>query len=121
MRKNKEKKNQLLTLSGVPGNPAQHTHTSHLDCDIPQYFPSCFPLAFLEGHCLSSSLKVTSLCLDPITWNLSVLSNKAASSTSTLSRSCWRYSNYFFFFFSSASLYFLAFSFVLASASLLAF
>ena len=53
---------------------------------------SCFPLAFLEGHCPSSSPAVTFLCLNPMTWNPSAPSNRAASSSSTSSRSCWRYS-----------------------------
>ena len=70
-----------------------------------QYFSGCFPLAFLESYCPFLSLEVTSLCLDFTTWNLSVPSNKAASSTSTSFQSCWRYSNYFFFFFSSTSFF----------------
>ena len=69
------------------------------------YFSSCFPLAFLKGHCPFLSLEVTSLCLDPVTWDPSVLSNKVASSASILFWSCWRYSNHFFFFSSSTSFY----------------
>ena len=33
----------------------------------PQYLSSCFPLAFLEGHCPFLSLVAISLYLDPIT------------------------------------------------------
>ena len=71
-----------------------------------QYFSSYFPLVFLEGCCLSSSLETTSLYLDPMIWDPSVSSNKTLFSTSTLSWSCWRYSNCFFFFSSSTSLCF---------------
>ena len=84
----------------------------------PWYFPSCFPLAFLEGCCTSLSPVATSLRLDPITWDPSAPSNRAVSSSSTLSWSYWIYSN---FFFSFAILCFLASFLALASTSLLAF
>ena len=88
----------------------------------PQYFPGCFPLAFLEGHCPFSSPVVISLCLDPVIWNSSAPSNRAASSSNTSSQSCWRYSIILFFLFSSsATLCLLASSLALASTSLLAF
>ena len=51
------------------------------------YFPCCFPLAFLEGHCPFSSLAATSLYLDPMTWDPSALFNRMASSSNTLSQS----------------------------------
>ena len=80
----------------------------------PWYFTGCFPLAFLEGYYLSSSPEMTSLCLDPMTWDPSIPSKRVASFSSTLFQSCWRYSNIlFFFFFSSATL--------LLSTSFLAF
>ena len=102
--------------------PLAGVSTPHLHCGTPQYFSSCFPLAFLEGRCTSSSLAATSLHLDPMTMNPSAPSNRAASSSSTSSWSRWRYSSVLFFlFFSSATLClsasFQAFSF----ASLLAF
>ena len=65
------------------------------------YFLCCFSLAFLEGHCISSSPVAISLHLDPVTQNLLAPSNKAASFASTLSWSHWRYSNIFFFFSST--------------------
>ena len=99
-------------------------HTSLTWVSIPiltvvplQYFSGYFSLAFLEGYCPSLSLAAISLHLDPATWDPSVSSNRAASSSSTSSWSCWRYSN---FFFSSTILYFsvsflaLAFTFLLA-------
>ena len=88
----------------------------------PRYFPGCFPLAFLEGHCSSSSPAVISLHLDPATWDPSAPSNRAASSSSTLSWSRWRYSTVLFFLSSSSATFCLSASFLaLASASLLAF
>jgi len=86
------------------------------------YFPGYFLLAFLEGCCPSLSPAVMSLCLDPMTWDPSALSNRVASSSNTLSWSCWRYSIILlFFFFSSATPYLLAFSQAFSSTSLLAF
>ena len=81
-----------------------------------------FPLAFLKGCCPFSSPAVTFLHLDPMIWDPSALSNRAASSSSTLFQSRWRYSIIlFFFFFSSATLYLLVSSLALASTFLLAF
>ena len=71
--------------------------------------PWYFPLAFLEGHCPSLSLAVTSLYLDPTTWDPSAPSNKVASFSSTLSQSHWRYSIVFFFLSSSSTTLFLGF------------
>ena len=87
-----------------------------------QYFPSYFPLVFLEGCCPSSSLAVTSLRLDPATWDSSAPSNRAASSSSTLSWSRWRYSIVLLFLSSSSvTLCLSASSLVLVSTSLLDF
>ena len=81
-----------------------------------------FPLAFLEGHCLSSSPVVTSLHLDPAIWNPSAPSNKVASSSNTSFQSHWRYSTILFFLSSfSATLCLSAFSWAFFSTSLLAF
>ena len=92
------------------------THTSLAEVSTPiltaaplRYFSSCFPLVFLEGHCSSSSPAVTSLCLDPMTWDPSAPSNRAASSFSNSSQSRWRYSIVLFFFFSSSATLFLGF------------
>ena len=88
----------------------------------PQYFFGCFPLAFLEGCCSSSSPMATSLRLDPAAWDLSAPSNRVASSSSTLFQSHWRYSLVLFFLSSSSTTLCLsASSLALASASLLAF
>ena len=77
----------------------------------PLYFLGYFPLAFLEGHCPILSLVATLLHLDPVIWDFSAPSNRAASFSSTSSQSYWRYSNIFFFFSSSsAALYLSAFS-----------
>ena len=73
------------------------------------YFSGCFPLAFLGGCCFSLSLKLISLHLDPVIWDPSAPSKRAASFASTLFQSCQMYSNCFFFFSSSASLYFFSF------------
>ena len=86
--------------------PGAHTPLTEVSTPILtvvslQYFPGCFLLAFLEGRYSSLFLEVTSLCLDPTTWNPSVLSKRVASSSSTLFWSCWRYSNVLFFFSSS--------------------
>ena len=40
------------------------------------YFSDCFPLAFLEGYYLSSSLEATSLYLDSVIWNPLVSSSQ---------------------------------------------
>ena len=88
---------------------------------LSQYFSICFSLAFLKGYCPSLSLEVTSLHLDLMIWNLSVLSNRIVSSTIISSQSCWMYSNFFLFFFSSTILHLSASFFALAFASLLAF
>ena len=91
-----------------------HTHLSQrlelpiLTAAPPQYFPGCFLLAFLEGCCLFSSPAVTSLCLDPVTWDPSALSNRAASSSSTSSQSCWRYSIVLLFLSSFSATLFLS-------------
>ena len=87
------------------------------------YFFCCLPLAFLKSHCPTLSLAVISLCLDPTTWDLSTPFNRAVFSSSTLSQSCWIYSNvlFFFFFSSSTTLYLLASSLAFSYASLLAF
>ena len=121
---NNNKYNKITHLEGCTRQscPA-HTHLSQglepsiLTVASPQYLS----LAFLEGCCLSLSLAVTSLHLDPTTWDPSAPSNRVASSSSTLSRSRWRYSIvlFFFFFFSttfclSASSLALAFAFLLA-------
>ena len=88
----------------------------------PRYFPSCFPLAFLEGRYTSLSPAAISLHLDPAIWDPLAPSNRAASSSSTSSQSHWRYSNVLFFFFSSSTtFYFSAFSLAFFSTSLLAF
>ena len=90
-----------------------HTHLSQglelpiLTAAPPRYFPDCFPLAFLEGRCPSSSPAVTSLRLDPATWDSSAPSNRATSSSSTLSWSCWRYSIVLLFLSSSSATLFL--------------
>jgi len=87
-----------------------------------QYFPGCFPLAFLEGCCPSLFPVVTSFHLDPAIWDPSAPSNRAASSSSTSFQSRWRYSIILFFLSSSSTtLYLSASSLALASASLLAF
>ena len=79
-------------------------------------------LAFLEGCCPSLSLVAISLCLDSVTWDSSAPSNRAASSSSTSSWSCWRYSTVLLFVSSSSTtLYLSASSLALASAFLLAF
>ena len=88
----------------------------------PWYFSSCFPLAFLEGHCSSLFLVATSLHLNPTTLDSLAPSNKVAFSSSTLSQSRWRYSIVLLFLSSSSTTLCLsassqAFSF----ASLLAF
>ena len=107
--------------------PSAHTPLAGVSTPIftaapPRYLPGCFPLAFLEGRYTSSSSAATSLCLDPMTWDPSAPSNRAASSSSTSSRSHWRYSIILLFLSSSsATLCFLASSLALASASLLAF
>ena len=89
-----------------------------------QYFSSCFYLVFLGSyHSTLSSEKivVTSLCFDSITWEASVLPKRAASLANTLFWSYFRYSNCFLLFFSFTSLYFLAFSLILASITFLIF
>ena len=115
-------------MRGAPGNSAQRTHLSQgvappiFTAAPPQYFPGCFPLAFLEGRCSSSPPAATSVCLDPVTWDPSAPSNRVASSSSTSSRSCWRYSLVLLFLSSSsATLCLSASSLALASTSLLAF
>ena len=86
------------------------------------YFFCCLPLAFLKGYCPTLSPAVISLCLNPTTWDPSAPSNRAVSSSNTLSQSCWIYSNVLFFFFSSsATLCLLASSLAFSYASLLAF
>jgi len=88
----------------------------------PRYFPSCFPLAFLEGRYISLSSAAISLHLDPAIWDPLAPSNRAASSSSTLSQSHWRYSIILLFLFSSSTaLYLSASSWAFSSASLLAF
>ena len=49
---------------------------------FPWYFAGYFPLAFLEDWQSLSSFRGTSLCLDPVIWDL------LASSASTLSQNC---------------------------------
>ena len=61
------------------------------------YLPGCFLLAFLKGCCLSLSPEVFSLHLVPTIWEPPVLSKRVASSTSTLSWSCWIHFKLFFF------------------------
>ena len=80
--------------------------------------PWYFSLAFLGGWCPFSFSKANFLCLNPITWDFSVPSKRVVFSTITSFWSHWMYSN---FFFSSTILHFLASSFALVSASLLAF
>ena len=88
----------------------------------PRYFSGCLPLAFLEGCCPSLSLAVTFLHLDPMTWNPSAPSNRAVSSSSTLSWSHWRYSIVLLFLSSSSATLCLSASFqAFSSAFLLAF
>ena len=90
---------------------SQRLASPNLISMFPQYLTSCFPLAFLEGQQSTSSPQGASLCLD-----LSVLSTRVASSSSTLSQSYWIYCNilffFFFFFFFSTILYFSASSLV---------
>ena len=89
---------------------------------LPQYFPCCFLLAFLKGRCSFSSLAVIFLHLDSTTWDPSVPSNKAASSSNILSWSYWRYSIVLLFLsFSSITLCLSASSRAFSSAFLLAF
>ena len=115
---------ELYTKQSCPA----HTHLSQgLSSSIltpmsPQYLASCFSLAFLVVQYSLLSPRMTSLHLDLMIWDSSVPFKKVVSSTSTLSQSCWRYSNvFFFFFFFSAILLFSASSLTLASASFFAF
>jgi len=60
---------------------------SILTAASPQYFPSCFPLVFLEGHypiLSSKEMLGISLHSDPTTWEASVLSKRVVSSVKTL-------------------------------------
>ena len=84
------------------------------------YLASYFSLAFLKGWQSLLSPRMTSLCLYSVIWDFSAPFKKTASSASTLSQSCWKYSNVFFFS-SSAILLFLASSLTFASAFFLAF
>ena len=89
-----------------------------------QCLSGCFPLIFLEGHCLVSSsekIVVIFLHLIPMTWKPLVSSKRTATFASILFWSCWRYSSLFLFFFSSIILLFLASSLILALAIFLAF
>ena len=87
-----------------------------------RYFSNCFPLAFLEDCCLSSSLAAIFLHLDPITWDPSALSNRVASFSSISSQSHWRYSTILLFLSSSSTTLCLsASSLVFSSTSLLTF
>ena len=101
-----------------------HTHLSQgLELPILTMAPPWYlPLAFLEGHCLSSSPAATSLHLDPTTWDPSASFNRVASSSSISSQSRWRYSTILLSLSSSsATLCLSASSWAFSSASLLAF
>ena len=78
-----------------------------------QYLPSCFSLIFLKGYCSFLASEITFLYLDPIVWELLVPLQK----NSVL----YQYFICFLFSSSSASLYFSAFSLILALVIFLAF
>ena len=87
-----------------------------------QYFSCCLFLVFLKGYCPSSSLAAIFLYLDPTTQDLSALSNRVASLSSTSSWSYWRYSTILLFLSSfSAILCLSAFFWAFSSVFLLAF
>ena len=88
------------------------------------YFSGCFSFVFLEGCYLilsSKEMLVIFLHLDHMIQKTLVFSKKTIFLAITLFQSCFRYSNHFSFSFSSTNLHFLAFFFIFAFATFLAF
>ena len=108
-------------LSGAH-TPLTGVSTSYLYCSIPMVLSLLLPFSLLGGLLPLLISSVISLHLDPVTWDYSAPSNRAASFSSILSQSYWMYSNtLFFFFFSSATLCLSTSSLAFSSTSLFAF